>query len=45
LLETDSALERVAEYSGFGTKQHFHRTFARYVEMTPGQYRERFGTI
>jgi LacI family transcriptional regulator len=43
LLETDWPLHLVAEYSGFGSKQHFHRTFVQIVKVTPGQYRDQFG--
>jgi LacI family transcriptional regulator len=45
LLETRWPLERVAKNAGFGTKQHFHRTFRHVEEMTPDQYRRRFGAV
>jgi len=44
LLETsDWPLARVAERSGFGSLDAFHRAFLRRVKATPGDYRQRFG--
>jgi LacI family transcriptional regulator len=45
LLETRWPVERVAKNAGFGTKQHFHRTFRHAEGMTPAQYRRRFGSL
>jgi LacI family transcriptional regulator len=45
LLETRWPVERVAKSAGFGTKQHFHRTFRRAERTTPSQYRRRYGAV
>jgi LacI family transcriptional regulator len=44
LLETRWPLDRLVKNAGFGTKQHFHRTFYRAEGITPAEYRRRFGT-
>jgi AraC family transcriptional regulator len=45
LLETRWPVERIAKSAGFGTKQHFHRTFHRAEGTTPAQYRRRYGAV
>jgi LacI family transcriptional regulator len=45
LVETHWPLDRLAKNAGFGTKQHFHRTFARSEGITPTEYRRRFGAV
>lgn len=43
LLEsTQDGLERIARSCGFGTVATMHRAFRRTVQVTPGDYRERF---
>jgi transcriptional regulator GlxA family with amidase domain len=45
LLESsDWPLARVAERSGFATLHALHRSFRKRVGITPGEYRERFGS-
>jgi transcriptional regulator GlxA family with amidase domain len=44
LLESsDWALHRVAERAGFGDISGLHRAFQKWLGVTPGEYRERFG--
>ncbi len=46
LLETtDHPLKVVAQKSGFGSVDSLHRAFSKNLGITPGFYRERFGTI
>jgi LacI family transcriptional regulator len=42
LVETRWPLDRLAKSAGFGSKQHFHRTFRRVEGMTPALYRRQF---
>lgn len=43
LLETTGeGLDRIARTCGFGTVATMHRAFRRTVQVTPGEYRERF---
>ena len=43
LLETTAdGLDRIARTCGFGTVATMHRAFRRIVQVTPGEYRERF---
>lgn len=45
LLETsDWPLARVAERAGFGSLDALHRAFQKRLGVTPGEYRERFGS-
>jgi len=39
---SDSSLAEIASATGFSDQSHLCRTFKRYVEMTPSQYRRRF---
>jgi len=44
LLETsERSIEQVAEDAGFGTPESLRRAFARCVELSPREYRARFG--
>lgn len=44
LEDTDWALERVAERSGFGSVDGLHRAFKRSLAVTPAEYRGRFSS-
>ena len=44
LLETDWTLDRIADRCGMGTKRSLRLNFLRDQQMSPGQYRIRFGT-
>lgn len=44
LLGSSESLSRIAFETGFADQSHFTNTFRRLVGMTPGVFRERFGT-
>ena len=45
LLETtELQLEEIAQRSGFGTVETLRRTFARYLHVSPSDYRQRFAS-
>ena len=44
LLETsERSIEQVADAAGFGTPESLRRAFGRRVELSPSEYRARFG--
>ena len=42
LCNTDTSLAAIASAAGFSDQSHFSRTFKRFMEMTPAQYRAAF---
>lgn len=42
LRASDTSLAAIASAAGFSDQSHFSRTFKRFMEMTPGQYRATF---
>ena len=36
---TDKSLAAISAYLGFSSQSHFSRTFRKYAEITPGEYR------
>jgi transcriptional regulator GlxA family with amidase domain len=45
LEETDLPLERVAQWSGFGSLDALQRVFRSELKTTPGEFRDRFGAL
>jgi len=41
LLETDKPVNSLCSEVGFGTNVHMHRTFQRFIGMTPSQFRKK----
>jgi transcriptional regulator GlxA family with amidase domain len=44
LSDTRLPLKRVAARCGFGSEETMRRSFLRLLALTPGDYRQRFGT-
>jgi transcriptional regulator GlxA family with amidase domain len=42
LEQTNEALERIAQATGFGSSINLRRSFERQLHLTPGEYRQRF---
>ncbi|MBR3966839.1 MAG: AraC family transcriptional regulator [Clostridia bacterium] len=42
LLEGDMQIKRIAELSGYSDEVHFMKTFKKYYDATPTEYREKF---
>ncbi len=39
------SINEIAEYLDFSSQSHFASSFKKYLQMTPGEYREKFGQI
>jgi transcriptional regulator GlxA family with amidase domain len=44
LLETRLPIKRISQRCGFGSEETMRRSFLRAMEVTPQEYRLRFGT-
>jgi AraC-like DNA-binding protein len=42
LIGTDYRMNEIADFSGFGSAEHFSRTFSKHCGITPGEYRRKF---
>jgi len=40
LINTDLPIEKISEYAGYNSVEHFSRTFKRYYEKSPQQFRK-----
>jgi len=43
LENTDKSIKEIAAITGFNSVQNYIRVFKKYINITPGQYREEFG--